>query len=171
VARSHKSNTDDGGHTVTDNDNPIAGRISELAYAAPAGLDFARWAADLTLLCQLGSRSPWLIGDAILAGENLFGHEASAALDGDLGLHPRTLCQYARVAGRVGPDERVAGLTYSHHRAVSHLEKPERVRWLKAAVENGWSHRQLIEAVNGAAGEERETCPACDRPLPRRGAR
>ena len=94
------------------------------------------------VLGDLYKTAQWAIGDYILGGESLFGHEAYQ-LQESLGISPESRAQYVRVAQSIPPERRRPELTWSHHRAVAYMEPDDQDRWLEQAVENQWTRGEL----------------------------
>lgn len=107
------------------------------------------------------------IGDAILAGEMLYGEEAHQAFE-RFEVSEETRRECVRIARQVPRSIRKVGrgLSWSHLRAVAPLEPKAQREWLKRATDEGMSHNALRDALrNGAAPVVREVCPACGRPV------
>lgn len=105
------------------------------------------------------------IGDAIIAGETLFGQRSYQAFE-EFGMSEEVLGECARVSQRVPRSLRRIqdGLSWSHHRAVCSMEIPAQREWLERAVETNLSHQALRDALrNGQAPAVREVCPTCGR--------
>lgn len=109
----------------------------------------------------------FVVGDAILAGEALYGQRAYQSFE-EFGLSEEVLRECARVSQRVPRSLRRTqdGLSWSHHRAVAPMEIPEQEKWLERAVQEHLSHSNLRLALrNGQEPAVREYCPTCHRPL------
>lgn len=106
------------------------------------------------------------IGDAILAGEMLFGEEAYQAFEHfDVSEEVRREC--VRISRKVPRSTRkLKRLSWSHHRAVAALPPVEQKQWLKRAVDEGMSHHQLRDHLSSRNGSEPvEYCERCGRRL------
>lgn len=88
----------------------------------------------------------WAAGDYLVECERRFEHEAEALMDA-LGISLESRGQYRRVSEFIPPAERIDGLSWSHHRAVAHLEPEQRTHYLTEAKEQGWVKRELEAAV------------------------
>lgn len=107
--------------------------------------------ANLGRLQRSDAWTRWAVGDLFLA--------LVAAHDGDhapayvavapLGYPANWLNRVIAVAERVPHPNRRAGLSWSHHQAVAVdiVAVDEQSRWLGLAVANGWSVRQLEQAI------------------------
>lgn len=85
---------------------------------------------------------PWLIGDWVVAGEELFDERYAQAVD-FTGYTYGRIANCAWVARRVPINMRKKGLTFAHHEAICSLPNEERDRWLEMAVERFWTVREL----------------------------
>jgi hypothetical protein len=107
------------------------------------------------------------IGDAILAGEELYGERCYQAFE-SFQLSHEVLKECVRVAGRIPHSRRRVTLTWSHHRAVAALPTlAERQDWLKRAADENLSHHVLRAELKDRAGETPSSparCPCCGRP-------
>lgn len=106
------------------------------------------------------------IGDAILAGEMLFGEQAYQAFERfDVSEEVRREC--VRISRKVPRSTRkLKRLSWSHHRAVAALPPVEQKLWLKRAVDEGMSHHQLREEMSSRNGSEPvEYCGTCGKRL------
>lgn len=126
-----------------------------IEFLAVPSLDEWRAAFQWVKRCE-GAVQFWL-GDLVLAGESMFGEEASQEFDRE------TIRRWVWVCDKVNPDVRRQTLTFSHHEAVAHLEPREQRRWLELAESMAWSskelRRQLKDTKNDA--ESKQTCPTC----------
>ena len=107
------------------------------------------------------------IGDAILAGEVLYGQEAYQAFE-RFEVSEETRKECVRIARQVPRSIRKVGmgLSWSHLRAVAPLDPKEQREWLKRATEEGLSHHQLRDALrNGAEPVVYDSCPTCGKRL------
>lgn len=109
------------------------------------------------------------IGDAILAGEHLYGQEAYQAYEA-FGISEDVRQDCVRLARQIPRSIRKVGrgLTWSHLRAVAALEPKEQREWLKRATDENLSHHALraeIAASRNGIPAVREVCPTCQRPL------
>lgn len=118
------------------------------------GMSFAEYEQLGQALARLGSASRWWLGDWILWGEERFGEEQAQALT-SLRISEERLLDYVRVARLVPPERRRAEVPWSCHRLVATLPEEEQVRWLGLAEEEGWSFRELQEAMRREALAQR----------------
>lgn len=125
------------------------------------------------VLGQWNQAVRFAIGDAIMAGEEMFGQDAYQAFE-SLNLSEDAMREYVRVSQRVPRSRRRASLSWSHHRAVAALPPPEQTQWLRQASSSGMSHHALREALRESGGggspsnppaSARQTCSCCGRSL------
>ena len=127
--------------------------FAQHAEITPTGLSFTgpisyeQWAAFGESLWRFEEASRWCLGDWYLHGEDAFEEHSQALPDDSYRLE--TLRQYAWVASRVGRNTRVTFCTlpWVHFREVASLERSEQEELLRAAQQNGWTRRELHDAV------------------------
>lgn len=107
--------------------------------------------ANLGRLQRSDAWTRWAVGDlfnALVAANDGDPAPAYVAVAG-LGYPPNWLNRVIAVADRVPHPNRRPGLSWSHHQAVAVDIVPvdEQSRWLGLAVANGWSVRQLEQAI------------------------
>lgn len=110
------------------------------------------------------------IGDAILAGEELFGERSYQAFE-QFQMSDGMMRECVRISSRIPHSRRRVTLTWSHHRAVAALPTLEdRQEWLRKASAEGLSHHSLREALKDREGadlrpEAPSRCSCCGRDL------
>lgn len=110
-------------------------------------LDLETWGETVGYAVGTVARSsPWYVGDWLLYGEAKFGDDATA-YEGNLGLEPKTLLNYRRVADVISPDERRPELDFGHHETVVSLEPGDRKAVLDEAIAKQWTVKQTREAA------------------------
>lgn len=88
----------------------------------------------------------WQVGDWWNIRDGSIDSEALAVLE-DLGVDIKTVQNWAAVCRAIPLEERVDGLSLSHHREVVSLEPERRRALLQMALENGWTVSELRERV------------------------
>lgn len=107
--------------------------------------------------------SSWSLGDWINHGDAIFGEEAAQAAEATTldrydvahrvtGLAPGTLYNYASVCSRIAMKRRRVELPFSTHEPVAALEPDEQTEWLQKAVDEGWTQRELRDAIRNLNG-------------------
>ena len=112
----------------------------------PSDLPFAEYEAILFALGRARDMTAWALGDAIRFGEAVYGERYAQAVEAT-GRAKQTLMNYAWVSGRVPPSRRRAGLSWSHHEAVTRLKPRERDEWLDRAEAEQMSVEELRRLV------------------------
>lgn len=111
-----------------------------------------------------GSRQMWAVGDWLVAGENVvFPHLKKSSVRGmaaEISTYSRhTLSMAASVARKFEPSMRIDELTWWHHLVVAGQAPADREMWLRRAVDQGWSPRQLRERIT-AGGPDLAPVPS-----------
>jgi len=126
-----------------------------------ASLQIDTWLRIGRMLGHVHRTINWWIGDWINKGEALFGHEASQGVEGTVSdryneaeritsLDHQTLLNISSICANVARSRRRSELGFWIHQEVARLEPDEQKRWLKEAVDNNWSGRELRENLNQA---------------------
>jgi hypothetical protein len=113
-------------------------------------LDVDAWEQLLGRVVAFSDSSAWWIGDVLAYGEWKYGEKYRAIL-ADLELEYDRARDYAYVAGNVPCTIRRDDLSFTHHRIVAKLAPVDQEDWLARATENGWTKRELQEAIESAA--------------------
>ena len=123
--------------------------FDETQLALPAGMEFEQWERLGENLQRLATSHQWWVGDWLNYGEEWFGEEHAQAI-GMAGVEHKTLRNWQWVARRVPAELRNPELSWSHHRIVADLDNPADIRdVLKRADHEGWTTRELAQAVGG----------------------
>jgi hypothetical protein len=118
---------------------------SRTALAIEDGLPFNDWRRLGQRLARMGDSSKWWIGDWLCYGER-YRRDYRTAME-ELDRTFDALRSYAYVSSKVTSATRVADLSWSHHRLVARLDPAEQARWLDDALRQGWSVRELEQAL------------------------
>lgn len=124
-------------------------------------MSFEQWVELGRKVIRYGEASAWWIGDWIVHGESSYGisegteterravRERLRRILDEFELAYDRVRDYAYVSGRVPFAVRTATLSWSHHRVVADIARAdEQERWLERAEAEGWSVRQLKEAID-----------------------
>jgi hypothetical protein len=134
-------------------------RPSEL----PVALTAAQALALGGLLGRFHRSVGWWLGDLILYCKARWGEGVAGQIEAVTGLHPETLADYERTAEAMPPRQRVAVLSFRHHRAVKRLAPADRRAWLERAVNQKWSSDKLrVELAAERARRERTEKPSTE---------
>lgn len=126
-------------------------RATRTALQIPDGLDVEAWEEMLGRVVALSESSAWWIGDVLAYGEWKYGEKYQTVL-ARLELEYDRARNYAYVAGNVPAAIRRHDLSWSHHRLVAKLAPLDQERWLTRAAEEGWSFRELHDALGEDSG-------------------
>ena len=146
----------------------------------PPDLTFDEWAGALHHADLLVEAGPWFLADLMAYGERHFGERHSEALptveQDPTGASQSRMKQAAWMASKYPRNQRIPGLSYTHHRVVAELEPEARSTLLREAVAANLSTRELVhrvkdvqEKARAIAAESRPVCAADDeawRPSP-----
>ena len=103
---------------------------------------FEEWKEITVSFIALAHRSLWIAGDAIRAGEQMFGEDAFQIID-PLHYNLKTIQNAAWVCGVIPSEKRRAELSFSHHETVAALNEKDREKLLTMAVEEKLSVSDL----------------------------
>ncbi len=131
----------------------LPGTIESTALILHPALEIGEWAPIGIKLRQVREWLQFAIGDWLNHGEAHYGETYVQAAT-DTGLPEETLMVLKYVSSRVAPERRIKDLTWSHHREVAKFPPEEQVRWLEMALKEGWSVRDLKDALKKAAGKD-----------------
>jgi hypothetical protein len=117
--------------------------------------------------CQgIANGALWTLGDLLVYGESRgeWGEMYSQALDLTKKSYS-TLTQAVHLSKRYPRTERVAAVSWSHHREAATIADPqERRQLLERAGAEGWSREQVRDHVRGTDTDSApplRTCPQC----------
>lgn len=120
-------------------------QLSETGLSLPENLSHDEWVAVGGQLGRAHKASAWWIGDWINHGERKWG-EIYTEAERITGLSYKYLAHCASVARHFR--DRSRNLSWTHYYRAMPLTDAE--EWLARAEEEGWSVRQLLEAIHGA---------------------
>ncbi len=113
---------------------------------------FAEYSASVMRKARVYKSMPWVIGDLLNLGEEVFGEDAPQAWDFDAWAD-KTCANYKSTAKRVPLQRRRADLPFTTHEVVAALPANEQRKWLKLCALNGWTRDQLRDELAKANGE------------------
>jgi phage N-6-adenine-methyltransferase len=126
----------------------LPGRATEVGLELPDNLSFEEWQGLGETLQGVERSVQWWLGDWAAYGKR-YGDKYEAAIEAT-GKSYSTVRMAKNVADRFEYARRRANLGWSHHREVAYLEPQEADVLLGTAEREGWSVRQLREAVKEA---------------------
>lgn len=111
---------------------------------------------------RVGAAWRWVVGDLVLNlvdGDTSRLHEAWQQIS-ELDIDERpSLMQSVAVAHAVPHARRIDALSWSHHKEVALMDGDEQTDWLARAVTNGWSVRELHEAIADEYADDEDPQP------------
>lgn len=148
--------------------------LQEFEKLAPAGVEISLTGLRITEpeidyevyvgVVQAAGRfkvaTSWWLGDLLNFGERLFEHDRYVEAMELSGLKYETLTNYAYVCRRVARSRRRDQLTFGIHYEVAALEPQDQIEALDAAEANGWTAKQLRDAIRAS----RAAPPASEKP-------
>lgn len=127
----------------------LADLFDETGLVLDADVSFDQWMRLGDNLLRMARADKWWIGDWALFGEAKFEDQASQALDPTSSLDPKTVSNARWVSGQIPKKDRVAELSWTHHRIAAELPTPALIRKaLRVAVKEVMSTRDLQRWVN-----------------------
>jgi|2_EtaG_2_1085320.scaffolds.fasta_scaffold126354_1 hypothetical protein len=144
-------------------------QVGPLGATIEENITFEAFEEGLRNCHLLASASLWSLGDLLAYGEGRgdWGESYTQAIS----LAQRsywTLTQAVRLAKAYPPGERVANISWSHHRDVAAIKDPaERRQLLEEAVKHHWSREELRAQRTKFEGDPlvkvfaSTTCPKC----------
>jgi uncharacterized protein YukE len=128
--------------------------LTETSAKLKGGLDFKAWCEVGKSLSRASRSLQWWIGDWLNYGVKEYGSQRAMARDhaDALGIGEDMLRATMWVAEKVA--NRIASLSWSHHREVCGLSPKEQKQWLKQAEDNKWSVSDLRQSIRQSGADE-----------------
>ncbi len=112
-------------------------------------------ATILRELARKGEEARWEIGDLLIAyAEGRAKRGFARAMAAELGCSARWVSLLMKVSRAFPSDARDASLSWEHHRVAASADDPQ--EWLDRAASEGWSTRQMAEAIREARAGQPE---------------
>lgn len=128
--------------------------LSPVAWTPQEEMELPEWLAYGRRLGAIGRSVAWWIGDWLRYGNARYGEKYRRAAH-VTGYDNQSLMNMVYVASRFAPEQRRAGLSWSHHAEVAALEEAERERWLDLAEAERMSVRSLRTELQTARRTQR----------------
>ena len=130
----------------------LAGEFTATAWVG-YDVNFSSWRHTFEQIWRFQSALPWWLGDILSYGEGAYGEDYAAVIpEGTRAAE--SLRVYKWVAEAIAPEDRVAELSWTHHRLVAGMIPAMQVEWLKRALEGDWSTQQLKAEIDGVNADE-----------------
>jgi len=128
--------------------------ISEVGMIFSQDLEYDEWYKLMQTLGRLETAFQFAIGDALNYGMAKYGEKYSNAIDAT-GFAYQSLANWTWVSKSVSIDNRVSGLSWSHHRAVATCQPSEQQSLLLSAQARGISASDLLLEIQGEPDEKK----------------
>lgn len=110
---------------------------------------FEDWLKIGEALQKANTAVQWWIGDWLNFGERKYGEKYSQAIE-ETPYAYETLRKFANVAKKVEMGVRTPNLSFDHHLRIAYLEPKYQAKWLKEAIKESWSVKELRQAIRRA---------------------
>lgn len=120
----------------------------------PTRLSFEDWERAGRQISGLVNSSTWWLGDWLVYGKEHYADRYQRGIR-SAGLQYQTLRNYAWVSRRFEFDRRRSSLSFQHHAEVASLPVEEQEFWFDRAEQNGWTTKQLRNAISAVREGER----------------
>lgn len=122
--------------------------VSATGATVTGDIDPVAVVAGLGTLSRGESTMRWVVGDLVLALDDVQGAAETRVAIAGLGYSQSWLATSIEVARLVPPAHRRRGLSWGHHEVAARLELDEQPRWLEQAEAAGWSIRMMAGKVD-----------------------
>jgi len=132
--------------------------INETSFTMPDGAEFPMVERILKGFKIVGDATKFWRGDLLVYAQRNFGEMYSQLVD-DSDYAFQTLKDEMWVSNNIAPSTRRGELSWSHHREVAALPKPDQVKWLAMAVEKSLSASSLRALIKDKKPKETDIIP------------
>jgi hypothetical protein len=134
---------------------PDAVSVTDVGLEFRKDIEYDQWLTLMATLQQLSTAFQFAIGDALNYGQKRYGEKYAQAMDAT-GCAYQSLANWSWVASNVPIDNRVAGLSWTHHRLVAHIGTAEQKAILESAKSRGVSVTEFERELKGEPEEEKK---------------
>lgn len=135
----------------------LSEQMGDLGLDLAKGTSFELWEKLGDRIIRMEGATKWWIGDWARFGEGKFGEEYAQAIDPLSTVDPKTIANAAWVSGAIPLKNRVATLSWTHHRIAAELPTLTLInKALRMAVKEQFTTRQMQQFVNGLKPTEEE---------------
>lgn len=127
---------------------PESVHVSDVGITFSADIDFDQWYRLMMMLQRLETAFQFGIGDVLNYGSIKYGEKYSQAMSAT-GYAYQSLANWAWVSKSVPIENRMSGLSWTHHRIVASLPVTEQAGALAMALANDMSVGQFKDEING----------------------
>ena len=122
--------------------------ITSVGLTVTGDMEFSEWMDLMQSLVRLETAFQFAIGDALIWGESRYGEKYSQAMEAT-GLSYQALANMVWVARKVPMQNRMDGLSWTHHRVVASVEPVDQLPFLEYASASGLSATGLQHHITG----------------------
>jgi hypothetical protein len=134
---------------------PDAVSVTDIGLQFNQDIEYDQWLRLMATLQQLTTAFQFAIGDALNYGQKRYGEKYAQAMDAT-GCAYQSLANWSWVASRVPITNRVAGISWTHHRLVAHVGTEQQKQLLESAKSRGISVTDFEKELKGESEEEKK---------------
>jgi len=132
---------------------PDAVSVTDVGLYFNHDIEYDQWLRLMSTLQQLSTGIQFSIGDALNYGQKRYGEKYSQAMDAT-GYAYQSLANWSWVSNNVPISNRVAGLSWTHHRLVAHMGTEQQKQILETAKARGITITEFERELKGDKEEE-----------------
>jgi hypothetical protein len=132
---------------------PDAVNVTDVGLEFHKDIEYDQWLTLMATLQQLSTAFQFAIGDALNYGQKRFGEKYAQAMDAT-GCAYQSLANWSWVASSVPINNRIAGLSWTHHRLVARIGTEQQKQILESAKVRGVSVTEFEKELKGESEEE-----------------
>ena len=141
-------------------------QLTETGALIDRDVSLEAWGAALQACQSLANASVWALGDLLVhAQDHAEWGETYTQFLTLTGKSYSTLTKATYLARQYPPEERVEGISWSHHMEAAPMRADERTALLRRALEEGWTREQVRDHRTGndtsLVVATRHRCPQC----------
>ena len=134
---------------------PDAVSVTDVGLQFNHDIEYDQWLRLMATLQQLTTAFQFAIGDALNYGQKRYGEKYAQAMDAT-GCAYQSLANWSWVANHVPINNRVAGLSWTHHRIVAHVGTEQQKQLLESAKARTLSVTDFERELKGEQEEEKK---------------
>lgn len=134
---------------------PDAVSVTDVGLQFNHDIEYDQWLRLMATLQQLTTAFQFAIGDALNYGQKRYGEKYAQAMDAT-GCAYQSLANWSWVASHVPITNRVAGLSWTHHRLIAHIGTEQQKQLLESAKARNVSVTEFERELKGEQEEEKK---------------
>ena len=142
---------------------PDAVSVTDIGLQFNHDIEYDQWLRLMATLQQLTTAFQFAIGDALNYGQKRYGEKYAQAMD-VTGCAYQSLANWSWVSSHVPIDNRVAGLSWTHHRLVANMGTEQQKQILESAKARGVSVTEFERELKGDKEEEKKPLKSIEIP-------